>query len=149
MRATLSIIVLTIFLFFNSCENPLELDELRIVDGISFQLVTDSKEYNLPDTLNIKIVIANHSGRAKTFNFNSSCHLGFRLMIDDNPIINFPQACLAVLTSLTIIADETKEVRVLYPMDRFRGLISGNGYQLEVFLMDNNSPVLSSIIKFY
>jgi hypothetical protein len=148
MRTALTIMVLSTLLLFNSCENPLETNEIRIVDGISFQLITDKKEYYLPDTLNIKIVINNLSGIDKTFNFFSSCHLGFKLMTSDNPI-NFPQACLGILTSLTVNAGETKEVEVKYMLERFRGLISGKDHQLEAFLMDNNSPVLSAVLKFF
>jgi hypothetical protein len=147
MRAALTSIVLITLLFFNSCENTLEPDEIRTVDGILFKLTTDKKEYYLPDTLNIKITITNFSGLRREFNFSSGCQLGFRILLPNNEI-NFPTVCPDVLTSITIENNETKEVSEDYFLGRFRGLIPGE-YKLEAFLMNNNSPVLTSGIKFF
>lgn len=132
-----------------SCQNPLDPDDSKTVDRINFHLSLDKKEYELPDTLKIKFTITNFSGASKTFHFSSSCHLGFRIMLSDDSVIQYPEACLAVLTSLTISSGTSKEINIDYLLERFRGLIPGTEYKIEAFLLDNNSPVLSTVIKLH
>ncbi len=107
-KVSLFVLVIAVSLLLQFCENPLEPDEVKTINGITFQLVVDKKEYHLPDLINIKIVVTNLSGANKTFHFSTGCQFAFRIKLSDETIFDNPYVCPLVLTSITVNAGETK-----------------------------------------
>ncbi|MCH8035113.1 MAG: hypothetical protein IH950_15335 [Bacteroidetes bacterium] len=100
------------------------------------------------DTLKGAFTVTNLSSNIINYNFSTSCQYGLKIQSGSVISRQYPEVCAQVLTSLTLKSGESKlyEFQLLLVDNDYNNLIKGN-YEVETFLLNNNSSIVSKSIK--
>ena len=140
----------TLLLVYSGCGNNSDLSTNPQIEegGVIYLISLPKKEFSRADTLQFTFIITNTNSIEKDYTFGSSCHVGFKLVDNLKTAMSWPNICAAVVTGISVKPGETKKIEVNSTFTNFDGkLISPRTYLLQAFLLNNNSPVLSSVIN--
>ena len=144
MKSKLYIPLIFTFIYISfGCKTPsnVEYPELLV------KLILDRYSYSVGDTLSGQFTVINIGSDDKTFNFGSSCQYGIRIKNNFKIHRDFPEACLAVLTSLHIKSGESKSFSIrLKLMDRDCNNLNAGRYTIQAFLLIDNHGIAEKII---
>lgn len=137
-----------VLLLFSAC------DELPLFssDGdkspLHLKLDITSENIETLQDIRAEFTVTNFSNEKVTYSFSSSCQHGYtieRIQLTTKTIVDSRQVigCLAVITSLELEPDESKQYPIsLGAMSGKDSLASGN-YQINAFLLENHSSEVS------
>jgi hypothetical protein len=123
-------------------------DLLEEDQNVILNLRLEKSSFNRGDTLKGTLIIINTSPKTVSFKFSTSCQFGIKIKSGSITVRLYPDACLHVLTSLTLKSGESKlyEFTLLLTDDNDNDLPEGD-YTVEVFLLNNNSSIVSKLIS--
>jgi len=100
------------------------------------------------DTLKGTFTVTNLSSNTVSYKFSTSCQYGLKIKSGNVISKQYPEACLQVLTSLTLKSGESKlyEFKLLLVDNDYNNLTKGD-YTVEAFLLNNNSSIVSKSFK--
>ncbi len=100
------------------------------------------------DTLKGTFTVTNLSSNTVSYKFSTSCQYGLKIKSGNVISKQYPEACLHVLTSLTLKSGESKlyEFKLLLVDNDYNNLTKGD-YTVEAFLLNNNSSIVSKSFK--
>ncbi len=136
-------------LITGSSEEELTTQKTVISNNVEFSLSIEKNIYSFTDSLKIEFSVKNMSSAAKIFNFSNMQQLGFKLTDESGDVnLSYPWIVLPATSRLTLQPDKSRKYSITVPFKNFRGnyIVSGK-YTLSVYLLNNNSPEVSLIIK--
>ena len=100
------------------------------------------------DTLKGTFTVSNLSLNTVSYKFSTNCQYGLKIKSGNVISKQYPEACLQVLTSLTLKSGESKlyEFKLLLVDNDYNNLTKGD-YTVEAFLLNNNSSIVSKSFK--
>lgn len=112
---------------------------------VHLDLSLNQKIYSVADTLNGTFTVSNFSPITVRLKFSSSCQYGLKIKGKNKIFREIPEMCAAVLTGLTLKSGESVKYEFVLPLvDKEYKILSGGDYEVEAFLLNNNS---STIVK--
>jgi hypothetical protein len=133
-------IVILLSLFLSTC--GIVEDE----QDVKLNLELELEKYALleTDTLKVTFTITNISSNTLTYNFGSSCEVGF-IFRSNNVIVNqYPKGCAAVMTSFKLKSNELRKYQFKFLLvDENYNILKKGNYVIEAFLLAEDSPVVS------
>lgn len=136
-------------LLTNSKEDTSSTINKIIVSGIEYSVSVPTNNYTLRDTLTVTFYVKNNSTSPKSYHFANVQQLGFNIIDRLNRIVIFyPMIVSPALSSFIVNPGESKTLtaKSLFKNSGGNYIPTGN-YILKAYLLDRNSPQLSSRIS--
>lgn len=148
-------IILILFSLFGcdlitgNSEDELTTQKTVIANNVEFSLSIGKNIYSFTDSLRIEFIVKNIDSVTKKFNFNNMQQLGFKLTDESGNVnLSYPWIVSPALSRLTLEPKKLKEYSITVSFKDFNGnYIDSGKYTLSVYLLNNNSPEVSLIIK--
>lgn len=117
-------------------------------DGITLTLTLEDSVISVAKRLKGTLVAVNTTKQFRTLRFTSTCQLGYTLRKGNKVVLQYPGTCGAALSQLDLKAGESHT----YPIDAefkdYKGKqLVKDTYSLYAYLLDGNSPALTTTIK--